>query len=161
MNASDVLSICALMLSGVSAWSAYRATRRAHAVSAYDRSTDLFLEVDKALIDHPHLRPYFYDGKRLTENDPDRPGAEAIAELMLDVFEWIWYRQRELSAKDSAGWRGYILEMLDTSPVLCEYHARNPGWHPSVDNLLQARNAGLRLGDAAPADGRASGATGI
>ncbi|MEV4639954.1 hypothetical protein AB0J80_21660 [Actinoplanes sp. NPDC049548] len=138
MNGSDVLAALALLVSCVSAWVAYRATTNSRALAAYDRSTDLFLKVNDALISHPEVRPYFYDNKPLDETDPAKPLVEAVAELILDVFEWIWYRGG-LSPRNYVGWREYIIEMVDKSDVLCAYHTKNPQWHPAVDNLLKSR----------------------
>ncbi|MET8283406.1 hypothetical protein [Micromonospora sp. NPDC005174] len=136
---SDAVSVFALLVSLGSGAVALRYTRTDTRFAAYDRSTDLFLEVDRLFLAQPDLRPYFYDGVQLAEDDVDRHRVEAAAELVLDVFEWIWRRQEELSHRDQEGWRHYILEMLDASPELCRFHHRHPAWHPWVNEILLSR----------------------
>jgi hypothetical protein len=136
---ADYLSIFALLVSFASLAISIYFAKRGNENSAYDRATDLFLEIDRVFIEHPEVRLYFYGNQDLQPGDPIAPKVEAVAELILDVFEWIWRRQRELSLKDQEGWRRYILERLDSSTALCDYYKKNSEWYPIVERILRER----------------------
>jgi hypothetical protein len=55
--------------------------------TAYKAITDQVLEVDKLFIEHAKLRPYFYSGREISEDNPDYSEAEAVAEYELDFFD--------------------------------------------------------------------------
>jgi hypothetical protein len=144
MRTVDYLSIGALLVSLVSLMVSIRFAKRGSENNAYDRATDLLLQIDRVIIEHPEVRPYFYDNQDLQPDDPIAPRVEAVAELILDAFEWIWRRQRGLNLKDQEGWRRYILECLDSSTTLCSYHKRHSEWYPAVESILKGRASGRR-----------------
>ncbi|MEU2614529.1 hypothetical protein ABZ570_23540 [Micromonospora sp. NPDC007271] len=88
-------------------------------------------------IDHPDIRPYFYDGKQLTAADRNRQKVQAVAELTLDAFEWIWYRRKRLNAEGELGWEAYILDTLASSQPLREHYLSRARWYPGITRLLR------------------------
>src|SRR5260370_37086825 len=48
--------------------------------------TNYSLEVSRLFLQHPDLRPYFFAGQPIDESHPDYLRAEAVAEVMLDIF---------------------------------------------------------------------------
>src|SRR5581483_5227997 len=48
--------------------------------------TDYALEISRIFLQNPDMRPYFFSGKPIDESHPDYLRAEAIAEVILDIF---------------------------------------------------------------------------
>lgn len=135
MRASDYISVLAVMISVVAGWKAYGVSARTHETMSFSSGTELFMLLNQAFIDHPEARPYFYDGKALTDGDPLLHQVHAIAEMMLDVFDWIFHRREGLSASERTAWSSYVGHMLALSPALREYHLAHCLWHPTVDEM--------------------------
>jgi len=49
-----------------------------------DRSVSNVLTLHRVFLDHPELRPYFFEGKDLEESDPLYPKVETVADMHLD-----------------------------------------------------------------------------
>ena len=85
-----------------------------------DRSLANVLTLHRIFLDHPELRPYFFEGKDLKETDPLYPQVEAVADMHLDVFAYNLdyrlvfpddYRRPER-------YKSYIRSRLALSPVM-------------------------------------------
>jgi hypothetical protein len=55
-----------------------------------DRSLCNVLTLHRIFLDHPELRPCFFEGKDLEESHPLYPQVEAVADMHLDVFAYNW-----------------------------------------------------------------------
>ncbi|WDZ84912.1 hypothetical protein [Micromonospora cathayae] len=128
------------MASLASAIYSYRLSRQAHHVSTYYGAIGLFRELDKTFVEYPETRPYIYDGKPVDPDDPDYHRVRAVAELVLDAFEWIWYRQRSLNAEGEWGWRAYIIDTFTSSPALQQHYASAASWYPGITRLIADRS---------------------
>lgn len=137
MNESVSLSIGALAISGLSILISILLGTRSRKLAAYDHSTQLFLEIDHAFMTYPDLRPYFYDYRDLDDATADEDRIRAVAELMLDIFEWVLRHEYELGGKESEGWRDYFKDCFETSPILRSFQDTNPSWHPRVGRFLK------------------------
>lgn len=137
MNTSIIISTLALIVSMASTAYSYRLSRHSHDVSTYYGVIHLFGDIDKVMIEYPEIRPYFYQGKVVTSGDLNGPRVKATAELVLDVFEWVWHRQEKLSLEDKDGWEPYILEVFSNSPALREHYAKCSSWYPATNRLLR------------------------
>jgi len=132
MGSSDVLAMVAIVAAILSAIYSYRLSRRAHHASTYYGAIGLLRELDKTFIEYPDTRPYFYDGKPVDGDESSRQRVQAVAELVLDTFEWIWHRQDVLNAKNEVGWQTYIVDTFSSSPALQEYYASYAPWYPGI-----------------------------
>ncbi len=145
MQLSDYLALLALVFSVISGVLALRNSHDNTRYTAYDRATDLFLEIDRAFLNCPEIRVHFYDNVAVTDDPVLRGKVHAQAELMLDAFDWILRRRRRVSKFDMGGWQAYMLDSLASSQVLLEYHHSRPHWHPYVDSLLRERGLGCNV----------------
>ncbi|WP_431977223.1 hypothetical protein [Micromonospora haikouensis] len=136
MNASDVLATAAIVTSLLSAVYSYRLSRKSHHIATYHGVIGLFKELDKTFIEYPEIRPYFYAGKPLALDDPQLPRVEAVAELVLDSFEWIWYRQESFDAENGGGWKAYMVDTFSSSPALQMHYAKSASWYPGITRLI-------------------------
>jgi hypothetical protein len=94
--------------------------------------TELY-ELDKVFIDYPHLRPYFYDGKEMSDSDADYGRVRAIAEFQLDFFDSFLTQSEYLTLKpdELENWRTYIKDSFRNSPAMCRRLKGVEGWYNS------------------------------
>jgi hypothetical protein len=91
-----------------------------------------FLDV---LVEHPHLRPYFHDGRPPTIcPDPER--LWATAEMLAHVLEGGLRDAAGRTGGRSAAWRAYAADMLRTSPTLVRIAGEHVGWWPLLSALV-------------------------
>ncbi|RLK25185.1 hypothetical protein DER29_3171 [Micromonospora sp. M71_S20] len=154
MESSDILAVVAIVTAVLSAIYSHRLSRRAHHVSTYYGVIGLFRELDKTFLEYPEIRPYFYDGKPVGDDEPDRHRIRAAAELILDTFEWIWYRRKDLNAKGEEGWRAYIVDTFSSSPALQHHYASSASWYPGITRLIAEH--GIALADGMVSSGDVS-----
>lgn len=117
-------------------WMQLRSANDSLRTGVYANMSNWTFELDKAFIEHPELRPYFYDKKDIREDDPLFAKAAAMAEFELDNFDSIMEQERYFPAGSlHEGWRRWIFNGFDKSPVLVrtieqlrsEYEG-GPGW---------------------------------
>ncbi len=96
------------------------------------------IDVDHLFIRYPELRPFFYDGKPLTnENLPDYSRAMAAREFVADSLEAICDNREVYNREDWESWLDYVEGMLKTSPTLYELmNAKGEDWYPSMSSAL-------------------------
>ena len=89
------------------------------------------LAEDQMFIDAPELRPYFYHGKLLTDNDPLNGKVKAAAEYLLDYFDSQATQLKKypnLWRSEQDAWEANIVDQFAWSPVLCWYLEVNKTW---------------------------------
>jgi hypothetical protein len=97
------------------------------------------LALDRVFLDHPELRPYFYEGKDLDKSDPLYAQVEAVAEMHLDVFDYnLNYRLHFPNEYHfPEGHESFIHEMLAHSPVMRRRLEKKGAWYsPELRALL-------------------------
>jgi hypothetical protein len=95
-----------------------------------DRSLCNVLELHRVFLNHPELRPYFFEGKDIKETDPLYPQVEAAVDMHLDAFAYnLDYR---LVFPDDwrspEGYKDYIRSRLALSPVMRRRLEQKPDW---------------------------------
>ncbi|ADP81085.1 hypothetical protein [Pseudofrankia inefficax] len=131
-----MLGAIALVVSILSALTAYSIGRRSVDRTAHQTLSELALRLSEAFLEYPELRPYFYDRKELSSDDASANRVLAMAEMMLDACEWVLQGRYKLSKYDRAGWESYARHMLENSPVMRANLAEHSDWHPLVSGLL-------------------------
>ena len=94
-------------------------------------------------VDHPELRPYFYEGAQLLETGRPEDGALAarvatVAELLADTFERMLLATGSFSSADSSAWEESVRFYLSTSPAFRAAISTHPTWWPGLDERLHA-----------------------
>jgi hypothetical protein len=84
-----------------------------------DRSLCNVMTLHTVFLDHPELRPYFFENKDLEESDPLYPKVEAVADMHLDVFAYnLDYRLVFPDGwRTAEGYKDYIRSRLALSPI--------------------------------------------
>lgn len=97
--------------------------------------TDYSLEISRLFLQHPDLRPYFFEGQVINEGHPDYRRAEALAEVILDIF-WIMMAQakrvrgREFRNEETrTQWAIYMGDCFATSPLLSSFLTKRKEWY--------------------------------
>jgi len=128
---SLIISVAGAIGIVVSLWLVYRQTgifNRQLMESVSQSMTDYSLEISRLFLQHPDLRPYFFAGQTIDESHPDYLRAEAVAEVILDIF-WIMgngAKRIRIGAEffDDEGrtlWATYISDCFATSPILTSF----------------------------------------
>ncbi|MFP5364030.1 MAG: hypothetical protein ACLGI5_15030 [Thermoleophilia bacterium] len=145
VDASQIISIVALVVSLTAAVFSYRLSRRSFKVSAYHGASDRTLQMDQVFIAHPLLRPYFYDREPVPAPDcPDRELRQrvlAVAEFVTDILEDCWDNEDCYAGPDRDAWRDWIYDVFEGSPACCEHYACNMSWYPTLSRLFAAEGA--------------------
>lgn len=108
--------------------------------SAYQAITTQEMEVDKLFVENPTLRPYFFSGKEIREDNLDYALAESIADYELDFFDSAQSQLRllqelEPTSIDKEAWDAYFDDSFAHSPILCRRLNELATWygHALVD----------------------------
>lgn len=62
---------------------------RAARASVYQNIPTQMIEIVRFFVDHPELRPYFYDNKEILEDHPDFNRVMAVAEMLVDFMDGV------------------------------------------------------------------------
>jgi hypothetical protein len=110
-----------------------------------DRSVSNVLTLHKIFLDHPELRPYFFEGKDLKESDPLYPQVEAVADMHLDVFAYNLDYRLVFSddCRRPEEYKSYIRSRLALSPVMRRRLETNAAWFSPYLQCLDADRAAL------------------
>ena len=116
-----------------------RAARDQAAVLSAQVVSERFIGLDRAFLDHPELRPYFYDGQSVDALDSEtRNRVAALAELTLDVFQLALSGGGAYSAQHEARIRTWIVRGFARSPALRHHlHADRALYGDELLALLQ------------------------
>lgn len=97
--------------------------------------TSYSLEISRLFLQQPDLRPYFFAGQPIEEGHPDYLRAEAVAEVILDIF-WIMMvqakrvRGREFTDEETrVQWAIYMGDCFATSPILTSFLTKRKEWY--------------------------------
>ena len=88
-------------------------------------------EINNFFIEHPHLRPFFYDDKELDPTDTQFENVRAVTEMMADFSEHVFIQLNNLPEGIRDGWEFYIKHLYRNSPVLRRHLAdeNNGQWY--------------------------------
>jgi hypothetical protein len=117
--------------------------------SAYAVVMDKQIEIHKIFLEKPSLRPYF-EGKKIQKSDIEYAQVQALADYHLDFFDFFWAQEENFlySDKDGDAWRGwktYIGQSFDRSPILCERIKEVKSWYENsfiefIDQSIESVN---------------------
>jgi hypothetical protein len=95
------------------------------------------LSIMRFFVDHPELRPYFYDNKELSEagNESEKLQVLSAAEMVGGFLELVAMQIEEQRAEIQPRWKSYIIDAFNSSAVVREHLATCSAWY--ADDLLQ------------------------
>lgn len=97
---------------------------------AYSNIANHMFEIDQVFINHPNLRPYFYEGAEIKPEASDYQQVLAVAETILDFFDAILVQKPYLKKLWQGNWWDtYIEDGFRNSPVLCRRIDSGKNWY--------------------------------
>jgi hypothetical protein len=105
-----------------------------------DRSLSNVLTLHRVFLDHPELRPYFFENKDLEETDPLYPQVEAVADMHLDAFAYNLDYRLVLpdDYRRAEDYKLYIRSRLALSPVMRRRLEKKADWFsPYLQEVLK------------------------
>lgn len=110
-------------------------SRNAVTAQTWQNLTQPGYAISRVFVDHPNLRPYFYNSKSLDKADPNFDAVMAVAEMFLDFFDsfedgYVY----DLPGMAVGGefrvlWERYFQDMFTLSPALCACAMERRGWY--------------------------------
>ncbi|HEY2530521.1 MAG TPA: hypothetical protein VGJ20_21755 [Xanthobacteraceae bacterium] len=95
----------------------------------YQSTANSFATVQMYFVDHPELRPYFYDGKRLDASDPEYVRVTAVAEFWLHAVHNLTIHRRYMGEYPWYVWEGSLRDVYNESPILQHFLREHPHWY--------------------------------
>lgn len=92
-------------------------------------------DISRIFIDHPNLRPYFYDDKPIDRNDPNFQAVMPVCELYLDYIdsmqdEYVFALPgMGINGENRVLWDRYFKDMFASSPALRAYAIEKKFWY--------------------------------
>jgi hypothetical protein len=110
-----------------------RATERSIEASAYLEFESSALQVTKLFAQYPHLRPYFYENKKIPKSPSVKLKGEidSVTEFMADFFDHTMTIQRlvKSSSWSKPLWKAWMDEVVESSPCLKKFLSKRGGWY--------------------------------
>ena len=140
----DVLWVAAIFVSLLALVNSYIVSARSQGAATLSTSTQLTLEVDKVFIDHPDIRPYFYENLPCpTRGSANHNLVLATGEFLLDSLECIWdHNINNKNQIDRRAWESYIRDVYASCPVARDLYKKyegdipeEDGWYPALRKL--------------------------
>lgn len=106
-----------------------RAERRALETQTGWQMYETGMNLLTVFVEHPEVRPYFYDNRPAPTEEPLRSRVLATAELVADHLESVVLSQDAVEARTRAVWVRYMQGLYRRSPVLRAFVApENEGY---------------------------------
>ena len=133
---SIVLPIAAIIISVIAIIPSFKSTeieQMSLKEQAYQQFAQMWFELDKIFIDHPHMHKYFYKFNEKQDYVDLKPGEDdydlgiCIAEMFCDVFQYSEPLEKYLTKEDSDSYRDYK-KMIMACPIV-QRSLNQHKWH--------------------------------
>lgn len=113
-----------------------RAERRSLETQTSWQMYETSISILTVFVEHPEIRPYFYDGRPAPTEEPLRSRVLATAELVADHMESVVLSQDAVQAGTGAVWVRYMQGIYRRSPVLRWFLAHENEGYRYADAFL-------------------------
>ena len=96
--------------------------------------------VRSALIEHPSLRKYIFDGEKIGIESEEYDRVKTVAEMFLNYLEHLVIQQESLRKTDFSAWSKFVYRTISASPIMHEILKEKPEFYS--EDLLQSYEAG-------------------
>lgn len=133
---SAVASILSLVAIGF-AWMQLSDARKSQDTASYAAIADGWHDHMETFVEHPKLRPYFFDGAKLEAKDPLFAQVIAMADVRLDAMDRILEMARldDWSASQKQKWEMTFIGAFKRGPVLCDLMRETGGDYGDLTRL--------------------------
>lgn len=124
-----------------------RITNRAVEAQTWQAITQQGYDISRIFVEHPNLRPYFYDGITIDRNATDFHAVMAICEMYLDFIDSMQDEHvfalpgMTENGENRALWNKYFKDIFASSPAIRAYAEEKKLWYsPGVfDEYMPAQ----------------------
>ena len=89
--------------------------------STFADAGEIMFTIGSIFVQYPDCRPYFHEGVELGSNGTERGRVLAVAEMLLDFFDYILLQQESFSiVYPTDPWQQYMVDSFAASPTLCD-----------------------------------------
>lgn len=92
----------------------------------------MWFNVDRIFIEHPELRPYFYEyekANKLATTDEIKKKLDAVSHMILDCFDDVFHHLEHLPPSTTAPWDVFMKDMYKHTPYLKGFLKDNEQWY--------------------------------
>lgn len=127
-QAADVAQIAAV-LGLFLLWVQIRLQARTSKTELITGMTALITTVGNAFIEHPELRPYFYENRDPRPRHRER--TRAIAVVLVSAMDHVAVHFKAMDRDTRAAWKQYFNDIYKTSPVVRDQLGAHANWYGS------------------------------
>lgn len=111
--------------------------------STFEAGRGHLFDFNQIFINNPDLRPYFYSGKELNEDDPNYDKVMAMAENFQDFMDSVLMQRKSFPRIwPKSWWIPYFKDIFANSPVLCRSLRSTSNWYqPELIKLMEQGEA--------------------
>jgi hypothetical protein len=128
-------SLIGAVAAGVGLFAIWRTLRHAQEQnenSIYQLVTNRMASITEKFLEHPEIRPYFYEDSRLDEEHPSFAVVNAkikvMCEMLFDHAEVVLARPNVMGALGES-YQAYFCDLVSHSPALQEYWRTRRNWY--------------------------------
>ena len=110
----------------------------------YSKASPWVLDLDKAFVEHPELRVYFYkDGTNqpvytVPDTETNRAQVLAMAEYILDTYDaFLAERSKYGDVTLASDWTTWMSDTFNDSPTLVRYIETHKRWYITGENFYK------------------------
>ena len=104
----------------------------------YQSIGNQLIDINKVFVDHPELRPYFYEGKEISKGSKLYGLATSIAEMRLDFYDSVLIQMKYFPKYFVVGWKETIRDVFAFSPIMREtLEIRRKWYSPGLVQLAR------------------------
>ncbi|MFB6753593.1 hypothetical protein ACFCX6_22045 [Streptomyces sp. NPDC056353] len=97
--------------------------------SARQATYGIGVQIKLTLIEHPHLRPFFFENVPAPRDHPDASRIASLAELYCLYFQEIVEQSRNVRPQDRTAWESLVRSMYQSSPPIRAQFERRLSWY--------------------------------
>lgn len=140
-------NLCIAMLGFYSLWSSLNQNAKSVRNSVQHSMLTHVRELDRLVVERPHLYGYFYECKPLQRGDTLYAEVRAAGMMFLDVLDIVGSQStifRE-NWNDPDAWDRWISDTFEHSPALRQLLAEHSDWYaPRLDSIRRHADASVR-----------------
>ncbi|MEV4041397.1 hypothetical protein [Streptomyces sp. NPDC049744] len=97
--------------------------------SARSATYDIGVQIKLVLLEHPQMRPFFFDDVPTPPDHPEASRVASLAELYCMYFQELAEQGENVRAADRTAWHNLVASMYRTSPAIRNQLARHLDWY--------------------------------
>jgi len=104
----------------------------------HERLTTESIEILKFLATNPESYSYFYEGKLLTKDDPNRVFVLYAAEITANYMEHVINQKGNMSEQDRKVWDHFVVDTCKLAPIVRTFLLERKEWYsPELIGIVE------------------------